>query len=472
MHADPIILWFRRDLRLDDHPALAAAAATGRPVIPLFIHDAAEDALGAAARWRLGEALAVFAAVLAERGSRLTLRRGPVRAVLDAVIAETGARTVHWTRGYDAAARERDSAIKAGLRAAGIAAESFAGSTLREPWEVMTGAGGPYRVFTPFWRTLRAEPVPAPLPAPARLAAPGDWPGTDDLAAWAMGGAMRRGAAVIAAHAHVGAAAAEARLADFLDGAIADYPAARDLPAGPGTSGLSEPLAWGEISPRRIWHAVQRAAEMQPRIAAAAEGFLRQLAWRDFAWHLLFHFPRLDRDNWRADWDAFPWRGDNADAERWRRGMTGEPMVDAAMREMFVTGRMHNRGRMIAASYLTKHLLTDWRVGLRWFADCLTDWDPAANAMGWQWVAGSGPDAAPYFRIFNPAGQAERFDPAGAYRRAWIAEGQRAPPDSALSYFDAVPRRWGLSPGQPYPAPIIALAEGRARALSAYGAGR
>ncbi|PKP72992.1 MAG: deoxyribodipyrimidine photolyase, partial [Alphaproteobacteria bacterium HGW-Alphaproteobacteria-6] len=271
-------------------------------------------------------------------------------------------------------------------------------------------------------------------------------------------------AAVVARHAGVGAALAQARLAEFLDRRLARYREDRDFPALAATSGLSENLAWGEISARRIWLAAMAALDAGN---PGAESFLSELGWREFAWHLLYHHPGLARENWRAGWDAFPWRGDNEDAEAWRRGMTGEPFVDAAMRQIYVTGRMHNRARMIAASYLTKHLLTDWRVGLRWFADCLTDWDPAANAMGWQWVAGSGPDAAPYFRIFNPATQALKFDADGVWQRAFLAEGQAAPPAAALSFFDAVPRSWGLSPGQPRPAPRIDLAAGRARALAA-----
>jgi deoxyribodipyrimidine photo-lyase len=284
-----------------------------------------------------------------------------------------------------------------------------------------------------------------------------------------MGAAMRRGAGVVAAHVRVGEAAALLRLDRFVERAIDGYGERRDFPAAPATSGLSENLTYGEIGPRTVWYAGQAA------LAAGAEGaehFLKELVWREFAWHLIHHAPQIVGRNWRGEWDGFPWRGDSADAERWRRGMTGEPFVDAAMREMYVTGRMHNRARMIAASYLTKHLMTDWRVGQAWFADCLTDWDPASNAMGWQWVAGSGPDAAPYFRIFNPAGQAAKFDTDGTYRDRWIAEGRRHPTDTALSYFEAVPVSWGLSPRAPYPAPLVALDVGRARALAAYEAAR
>jgi deoxyribodipyrimidine photo-lyase len=280
-----------------------------------------------------------------------------------------------------------------------------------------------------------------------------------------MGRAMRRGAAIVAPHLHVGEAAALARLDRFVARPIARYADERDLPAVDATSGLSENLAYGEIGPRTIWQAGWRALHEG---MAGAETFLKELVWREFAYHLMHHTPHITRSNWKPDWDSFEWRSDNKDAEYWRRGMTGEPFVDAAMREMYVTGRMHNRARMIAASYLTKHLMTHWTVGLDWFADCLVDWDPAANAMGWQWAAGSGPDAAPFFRIFNPATQAEKFDPRAAYRRRFIAELSPNPGQLALSYFDAVPQSWALSAKRPYPKPLIDLAEGRNRALEAY----
>jgi deoxyribodipyrimidine photo-lyase len=280
---------------------------------------------------------------------------------------------------------------------------------------------------------------------------------------------MNRGAAVVLRHQSVGEAAAEARLAAFLAGPVARYDAARDLPGVAGTSRLSENLTYGEIGIRAVWHGALRARDEGK---AGAEGFLRELAWREFSYHLMHHTPHITHANWKPEWDDFPWRGDTPDAERWRRGMTGEPFVDAAMREMYVTGTMHNRARMIAGSYLTKHLLTDWKLGLHWFADCLTDWDPAANAMGWQWVAGSGPDAAPYFRVFNPAGQAARFDPDHAYVRRFVAELAPRPGPEANDFFAAVPRSWGLDPKAPYPAPVVDLAEGRARALAAFSARR
>lgn len=468
MTAQPLILWFRRDLRLDDHPMLAAAVATGRPLIPVFILDPETEALGAAPKWRLGLGVAAFAEALARVGSRLVLRRGDALEVLAALIAETGAAGVMWSRLYDPVSKARDTAVKAALKARGLLAESHGGHLLHEPWQVQTGQGGFYRVYTPYWRAVRDRVVAAPVAAPSRLAGPEAWPASDVLADWQLGHAMQRGAAVVARHVRVGEARAMDRLQGFLAGPVDGYVAARDLPAEAGTSGLSENLTYGEIGIRRVWHAGWAAME---RGSAGAETFLKELVWREFSYHLVHHSPHIVSGNWKPDWDSFPWQGDGPQAEAWRRGMTGEPFVDAAMRQMYVTGTMHNRGRMIVASYLTKHLMTDWKVGLAWFAECLTDWDPAANAMGWQWAAGSGPDAAPYFRIFNPATQVEKFDPKSIYRRRFIAELSRTPGPEALAFFDAVPRAWRLDPARPYPKPLVDLAEGRARALAAY-AGR
>ncbi|WP_209425702.1 deoxyribodipyrimidine photo-lyase [Pararhodobacter sp. SW119] len=463
----PLILWFRRDLRLDDNPMLSAAAETGRPLIPVFIADDSVTGLGAAPRWRLGQGLEVFGKTLADHGSRLILRRGNALEVLRDLVRDTDAAGVWWGRLYDAPARARDTEVKQALRAAGTEAQSFAGHTLIEPWQVATGEGGHYKVYTPFWKALSARGVAAPCKAPSKLQAPDSWPTSDSLADWGLGAAMNRGAAIVARHARVGSAEAEAKLDAFLDGAVEDYRTARDFPAGETTSRLSENLTLGEIGPRRVWWRTQRLLE-QDRGHKGAEHFLKELAWRDFAHHLVFHTPEITSGNWRPEWDAFPWRDDNADAERWRRGLTGEPFVDAGMREMYVTGTMHNRARMIVASYLTKHLMTHWKVGLKWFEDCLIDWDPASNAMGWQWVAGSGPDAAPYFRVFNPATQGEKFDPDCTWRHRFIAELARNPGADARAYFDAVPRSWKLSPDAPYPEPLVDLAEGRNRALAAY----
>jgi deoxyribodipyrimidine photo-lyase len=460
----PVIWWVRRDLRLSDNPALRAAAAGG-PVIAAFINDESVARLGAAPKWRLGQGLAELAASLETRGSRLVLRSGAARDELARLVAETGAAGVVWNRLYDPAARERDAQIKRDLAACGVSTQSFAGHLLFEPWAVRTGQGGHYSVFTPYWRAVRTREVPPPDRAPSHIPAPARWPESESLADWRMGAAMGRGARVVARHARIGEAAAQGRLEAFIAHGIDAYDRMRDLPAAGGTSRLSENLAWGEIGPRTVWHAALRGRDEG---RAGAESFLRQLVWRDFAWHLLYHTPRLADANWRAEWDAFPWRGDNEEALLWRQGRTGVPMVDAAMREMYVTGTMHNRARMVAASFLTKHLLTHWKVGMDWFADCLIDWDPAANALGWQWVAGSGPDAAPYFRIFNPETQAERFDPEAAYRHRFVAELTPDPGRDARDFFRAAPRGWGLDPAAPYPDPVIGLKAGRARALDAF----
>lgn len=467
MSETPLILWVRRDLRLGDHPMLAAAVASGRPVVPVFILDPETEAIGAAPKWRLGLSVAAFAKALEGLGVRLILRRGPALEVLRGLVAETGAGGVWWSRLYDPASVARDTGVKAALKGEGVEARSFAGHLLHEPWEVKTGTGGFYRVFTPYWKATRGLGVAVPEAAPKALRGVALWPASDRLEDWHLGAAMNRGAEVVARYQAVGEAAAHSKLSAFLEGPVARYSEMRDHPGVAGTSRLSENLTYGEIGIREVWHAGLRARDEGH---AGAESFLRELAWREFSYHLMHHTPHIATTNWRPEWDSFPWRGDSEAAERWRRGMTGEPFVDAAMREMYVTGTMHNRARMIAGSYLTKHLLTHWKVGLDWFADCLTDWDPAANAMGWQWVAGSGPDSAPFFRVFNPAGQAEKFDRDARYRRRFIAELSASPGPEALAFFDAVPRSWGLRPDQSYPKPVVDLAAGRAAALAAYGA--
>ncbi len=464
----PILIWYRRDLRLGDHPALHAAAESGRAVIPVFIHDETVEALGAAPKMRIGAGVAHLAQALEVKGSRLILRRGRALDVLQALIAETGAGAVYWTRCYDPEAVARDAKVKATLKEKGIEARSFGGHLLFEPWTVQTGTGSYYKVYSPYWKAVRGRTVEAPLPAPETLCAADSWPESDALESWQMEGAMRRGADVLRPYMVVGEHAAQERLARFIDAKVNRYAAQRDLPAVDGTSGLSENLAWGEISPHQCWHAGMRA--MQDG-AQGAETFLKELVWREFAYHLVHHTPQITTRCWRAEWEAFPWSTDETrDAvQRWKQGRTGMGFVDAAMREMYVTGRMHNRGRMIVACYLTKHLMADWRIGQRWFAECLIDWDPASNAMGWQWAAGCGPDAAPYFRVFNPETQLKKFDLDGTYSRAWIAEGTRTPAVTALAYFDAVPKSWGLTATQGYPLrPIVSAEDGRRIALSAY----
>ena len=465
MHQTPIIYWLRRDFRLGDHPGLTAVAATGRPVIPVFIYDDLIEALGAAPKWRLGLAAEHFATILEGIGSRLILRRGNALEVLRDLAAETGATAVHWSRAYDPAAITRDTDVKAGLKRDGLEVESHKGHLLFEPWTVETKKGGFYKVFTPMWKAVRDVELAQVLPSVCFLQAPDHWPVSDDIGTWNMGGAMQRGAAVVVKHVCVGEEAANKRLATFIKEKVANYVKARDIPSVDGTSRLSENLTYGEISPRSCWQAGWQALNDGK---AGAETFLKELVWREFAYHLAYHTPRIVSDNWNEGWDGFPWKGDGDHTLRWKQGRTGIRMVDAAMRELYVTGTMHNRGRMIVASYLTKHMMTHWKVGRDWFEDCLIDWDPASNAMGWQWVAGSGPDASPYFRVFNPDKQAEKFDKKGTYRAKYLAELRSEQDPEAEDYFSAIPRRWNLSPSDQYPSPLVSLAVGRLQALDAY----
>ncbi len=463
----PILLWYRRDLRLSDHPALQAALATGRPIIPIFVRDALVDALGAAPKWRLGLGLGHLSQSLGSKGSALVLRSGDALEAIKTLISQTGAGAVYWMRAYDPPSVERDKAVKAALKGAGVDAQSFAGHLMFEPWDVQTKTGGYYKVYTPFWKMVRSNPVRNPLPTPGQVPGPAEWPGSEQLDDWKLGQAMQRGAQVVRPYVQLGEQAAQARLAEFIENKVARYNDGRDQPWTDGTSNLSENLALGEITPVQCWHAGRRAMEEGK---AGAETFLKELVWREFAYHLMWHTPRILTGNWREDWDAFPWNADetNAEVQAWKQGRTGIRFVDAGMREMYVTGRMHNRSRMIVASYLTKHLLSHWKIGLKWFEDCLIDWDPAANAMGWQWSAGSGPDATPYFRVFNPVTQLDKFDKDRAYVSRWIAEGRAKPSAEALSYFSAIPKSWGLAPDAAYPDPIVAADVGRKRALAAY----
>ena len=464
----PILVWFRRDLRLSDHAALTAACETGRPVIPVFILDDLTQSLGAAPLWRLGLGLSCLLESLTEEGSRLILRRND--SALDAILQlmeETGAGAVYWSRLYDPDSVARDTRIKETLKEKGAEARSFGGHLMFEPWSVETKQGGFYKVYTPFWNAVKPRPVEEPRPRPKSLNPPPDWPDSDALEDWRIDAGMNRGSDILRPFVRLGEKSAQSRLGYFISDIIDDYKQTRDLTAEDGTSQLSENLSLGEISPHQCWHAGQRAMEEGKR---GAETFLKELVWREFAYHLMHHTPRLLTEAWREEWSAFPWKqdGEAKEVTAWKRGRTGIRFVDAAMREMYVTGRMHNRARMIVASYLTKHLLTDWRIGQKWFEDCLIDWDPANNALGWQWTAGSGPDASPFFRVFNPETQLEKFDPDRAYVSRWIAEGRAKPHEDALAYFDAIPRSWGMAPSDPYPDPVVELSEGRARALEIY----
>lgn len=450
MPQSPVLLWLRQDLRLTDHPALTAALAAARDrgggVIPVYIwapEDEGEWAPGAASRWWLHQSLKKLGAALESRGSRLILRRGPAGEALERLIAETGASAMFWTRRYEPAAIARDREIKTRLRERGIAAESANGSLLFEPHTLLNSSGQPFRVFTAFWRACnQRKPCAGSGAAPERLPAPDAWPDSlrlDEFSLeptidWAGGFRESWQPSEDGALEH---------LRRFRRAALASYPADRDRPDRAGASRLSPHLHFGEISPGEVWRAIMARVREYPK---QAEAYLRQLVWREFAYHLLYHFPQTASRPKRPEFDAFPWRMRKDWFDAWKRGRTGYPLVDAGMRELWRTGWMHNRVRMVAASFLVKHLMIPWQEGAKWFWDTLVDADLANNTLGWQWVAGCGADAAPYFRIFNPTLQAERFDPDGEYIRRWIPE-------------------WGTPD---YPRPIVEHNEARARALDAW----
>ena len=448
----PSIVWFRDDLRLGDNPALQAAIERGRPIVAVFVLDEESPGirpLGGASRWWLHGSLAALAASLERLGATLTLRRGAAEPVITELAASVGAGAVFWNRRYGAAERETDTRIKAALRAGGVETQSFAASLLFEPWTIRTGQDRHYSVFTPFWRACTSGPPPRmPHQAPEAIRGwGGDLP-SDSLHEWALEPTHPDWAAGLRAEWEPGEASARSLLEGFLSDALEDYADARDVPAQGATSRLAPHLRWGEISPYQVWHAAEAArAGATGRADASATRFLTELGWREFCYHTLFHAPELATVNIRREFDAFPWPPLDGWALRaWQQGRTGFPLVDAGMRELWRTGSMHNRVRMVVASFLTKNLLIDWREGERWFWDTLVDADPASNPFNWQWVAGSGADAAPYFRVFNPQLQAARFDPNGEYIRANVPE-------------------WGTDA---YPAPIVDLGETRRAALAAY----
>ena len=467
--SEPIILWLRQDLRLSDHPALARAIERRAPVIPAFIWSPEEEGAwppGAASRWWLHHSLTALDAALRRAGSRLVIRHGPVLPALRDLARETGARTVLWSRCFEPARIATDSVVQAALREEGCEAEGFGGALLAEPHELRTGAGGPYKVFTPFWRALLAGPrIDEPLPAPRRIPAPAAWPQSLPIDELRLLPAIPWDGGLQEAWTP-GEAGALRRLADFADGARSDYASGRDAPGRGGTSRLSPHLHWGEISPRQAWTGALRAG------AADGDPWLRQLAWREFAMHSLVHFPSAPDKPLREEFAAFPWRRDARGLRAWQRGRTGYPLVDAGMRELWATGWMHDRVRMVAASFLIKHLLLPWQEGERWFWDTLVDADLANNAMSWQWVAGSGMDAAPYFRIFNPVIQGQKFDADGAYVRRWIPELAQLPDRELQAPWLAPPlvlEAAGVRLGKTYPLPIVDHRMARERALQALG---
>ncbi|MET0974603.1 MAG: deoxyribodipyrimidine photo-lyase [Leifsonia sp.] len=446
------MVWLRDDLRVADNPALVAALERGSPVVALYILDEESPGirpLGGATRWWLHQSLRSLSRSLADLGVPLVLRRGPASAVIDDVLGATDAGAVFWNRRYGGAERELDAAVKSSLRERGLDASSFAASLLFEPWTISTGAGTPYAVFTPFWNACRNAPPPrGPLGVPSGI---DGWAGSiasDDLDDWGLEPRHPDWADGLREAWTPGEESARAALEEFLADKLADYADGRDVPARAVTSRLSPHLRFGEISPHTVW---QRATEQRRSSTAARANattrFLTELGWREFTHHVLFHAPDLATVNWRSEFDAFPWPRLQPEAlEAWQDGRTGIPLVDAGMRELWVTGTMHNRIRMVTASFLTKNLLIDWRRGEEWFWDTLVDADAASNPFNWQWVAGSGADAAPYFRVFNPELQARKFDGDGEYVRRWVPE-----------------------IGTPaYPDPIVDLGETRQAALAAY----
>ena len=461
------LVWLRRDLRLADHPAFTAACAAHERVLPVYIHAPQEEgawAPGAASRWWLHQSLRALGQALRERGGQLYLAAGDSLDELSRLIAQSGASAVYWTRCYEPARIERDSHIKAELRRRGTLVESQPGNLLVEPWRLRGSQQRPYQVFTPFWRRLEPQlTVLRPLPEPR----PRQWvkiPGSLPLdaleleprIAWAGG---------LAQTWRPGEAGAQQRLRRFRERALAEYAAGRDRPAQAGTSQLSPHLHFGEITPRQIHHALSRR---MPRSGTARHAgiaaYLRELGWREFAHHMLYHFPGTCERNFNRRFDGFPWaQADEAMLERWRRGRTGVPLVDAGMRELWRTGWMHNRVRMIAASFLSKNLRLHWLHGARWFWETLVDADLANNTLGWQWVAGSGADAAPYFRIFNPLTQAARFDPEAIYLKRWLPELAQLPARLLLEPW----RDPGALNACGYPPPMLDLKVSRQQALAA-----
>ena len=472
-------MWFRQDLRLADNHALAAAVHTGRPVIPIYVLDDAAAgawAMGGASRWWLNGSLESLGRELRRRRSRLILLRGRTEEVLLGIARTTGADAIYFTRAYEPWAAALERSLNAACKRAGVALLRYPGNLLREPGSVCTGSGEPYRVFTPFYRALAAmdHTPPAPEP-PATIPAPRSWPRSADLEDWDLLPTKPDWAGGLRATWSPGEDGAARRLEALLGNALAGYAEDRDRPDQPGTSMLSPHLHFGEVSPGHCWRALEAVMAANPGVADGAAAFRRELGWREFNYHLLHHFPHMVDTPLRPEFAAFEWDQDEQRAaagfEAWRRGQTGYPIVDAGMRQLWETGWMHNRVRMVTASFLIKHLRVPWQRGDRWFWDTLVDADLANNSASWQWVAGCGVDAAPFFRIFNPVVQGQKFDPDGSYVRRFVPElaglGARhihAPWTAPEAELAAA----GIRLGETYPHPIVDHVAARQAALAAY----
>lgn len=469
----PVILWFRKDLRLDDNLALLKAVKSGRPILPVYIMTPPSSpyaALGGAQAWWLHHSLESLARALTEKGSRLILRRGEPFAVLSELVRETGAEVIAVNRLHEPKAEAEDRRLSDSLSAQHIAFHAYEGALLHDAEKLLTGSGGGFRVYTPFWRALVQQAPPSPP-----LEAPGGWPHPeafpDSLPLESLGllPVNPNWASRFGEMWQPGEKGALSRLKTFCAGALNGYAVMRDRPGTDGTSGLSPHLALGEISPRRIWQAVEREKEKGPD-GEDISRYLKEVVWREFSYHLLHHFPDLATRNWNSAFDTLEWRDDETGFTAWTRGMTGYPIVDAGMRQLWQHGWMHNRVRMIAASFLIKDLLIDWRLGEEWFRDTLVDADPASNSASWQWVAGSGADASPFFRIFNPILQGEKFDGSGAYIRKYVPELAGLPDALIHKPFEASLielRAAGITLGKTYPLPVVDHRMARDRALAA-----
>jgi deoxyribodipyrimidine photo-lyase len=474
----PAIVWFRDDLRLSDHPALHAAARTQAPVVCIYVLDEkAPDVrgLGGAVRWWLAQSLRALQASLEERGATLVLRKGSAPKVIATLAQEIDAGAVYWNEIAQAPERAAADDVATRLDGIGVAAHRYPGDLLAEPSAIRNKENRGLRVFTPFWRRVQAlGDQPKPPPAPKKLnGVPGV--ASDKLESWNLKPTKPDWAGGLRESWKPGEKSAQARLKAFLDDGISGYAGDRDRPDRDGTSKLSPHLRFGEISPRQVWHAARFAAAEHPRLSSDIDKFLSELGWREFCRHLLFDIPDLATRNLQPSFDAFPWKQNAKALRAWQRGLTGYPIVDAGMRELWHTGVMHNRVRMVVASFLVKHLLIDWREGEQWFWDTLVDADAGSNPANWQWVAGSGADAAPYFRVFNPILQGEKFDPDGVYVRRWVPELTQLPDKLIHQPWTATPIELasaGIELGKTYPEPIIDHKVGRERALAAYATTR
>jgi deoxyribodipyrimidine photo-lyase len=459
-------MWFRNDLRTSDNPALHAAAKSEAPVIALYVLEEAKSLrkMGAAWNWWLAGSLRRLSERLGRLGVPLVLRRGDPRKIVVDIANEAGIAAVYWNRRYEAAAAKLDGEIETHLLSSDYAVETFSASLLNEPWSIQSKAGGPIRVFTPYLKASRERGHARALLGDLRKLTPHQPLASERLSDWNLEPSAPDWAAEMNRSWTRGEDGARQRLNDFCVQALEGYAEHRDRPDIDGTSRLSPYLAHGEISPQQIAEALSGHVQ-------DTEKYRAELGWREFSYHLLHHFPNLPRENFQRRFDDFPWRDDGEALTRWQSGQTGYPIVDAGMRQLWRTGWMHNRVRMVCASFLIKHLLLDWRLGEAWFWDTLVDADPANNAASWQWVAGSGADAAPYFRIFNPVLQGEKFDPEGDYVRNWIPEIARLPNRYIHQPWTASPLERAaanVTPGYAYPEPIVDHTHARARALAAF----